>query len=706
MKRLLSLLITTLLFFISLPISARKVQPIIDKDAIKAERKNLEAQYPKARIKTIVEDDGSVYIGEVKRRVRQGVGTMCFASHDVYTGMWDGGVMNGSGIMSFANGEVYQGGWKNDKREGEGTMTYANGDVYKGRWKENTRDGDGEMRYANGDIYTGAWKGNKREGKGTMKYANGVVYKGEWKENMSDGDGEMSYVNGDIYTGGWKDDKREGEGIMKYANKSVYHGLWKEDMREGEGTMKYANGELYQGGWKNDMREGIGTMTYANRNVYNGEWLSDVKSGKGIMTYYNGAKYDGGWFNNQMHGVGKVTYSESQTRIVEAKETRRSDIYNSPAFAGLTMGKSRTNEPETITELVEKCVIEGVWNHGQVDGTIKWKDSEGIVTLKPDNTDYICQGSLHFTDYETDYTYTGSFRLNYVTITVLLNSKWVASRSHFLEGTLSWNGSSITGKWNNDKMMSGTININDNSLTMKGTVLNEKFKGSIRTPSTQFSGETFVEKLIINMGPRNQYLNKVYHAVIKEYPIEGVNQDVSFAFYDDGKAVRRWQNSKAPRPKTKRSGTSICPHCYGQGYTTSKDNWGNTEYHHCYVCDGKGKVSADNKVADFVSDFQDEVFWETTKYVYSDGTEKYSGDIAKEGGIEYATYEDKGNSITYKNMELKKNNGSLLYDKTILKPTVDPVSYEEMRKSANVPQNAPLSKYKYFYLKYLPFTFR
>ena len=474
MKRLLSLLITTLLFFISLPISARKVQPIIDKDAIKAERKNLEAQYPKARIKTIVEDDGSVYIGEVKRRVRQGVGTMCFASHDVYTGMWDGGVMNGSGIMSFANGEVYQGGWKNDKREGEGTMTYANGDVYKGRWKENTRDGDGEMRYANGDIYTGAWKGNKREGKGTMKYANGVVYKGEWKENMSDGDGEMSYVNGDIYTGGWKDDKREGEGIMKYANKSVYHGLWKEDMREGEGTMKYANGELYQGGWKNDMREGIGTMTYANRNVYNGEWLSDVKSGKGIMTYYNGAKYDGGWFNNQMHGVGKVTYSESQTRIVEAKETRRSDIYNSPAFAGLTMGKSRTNEPETITELVEKCVIEGVWNHGQVDGTIKWKDSEGIVTLKPDNTDYICQGSLHFTDYETDYTYTGSFRLNYVTITVLLNSKWVASRSHFLEGTLSWNGSSITGKWNNDKMMSGTININDNSLTMKGTVLNEK----------------------------------------------------------------------------------------------------------------------------------------------------------------------------------------------------------------------------------------
>ena len=315
-----------------LPLFAQKTQPVVDKETIKKVQQELKAQMPKAKIKTIKNDNGSVYIGEVEKKAKQGMGVMFFSTGDVYIGQWESDAISGYGSMIYANGDKYNGEWKEETYDGHGEMVYANGDKYDGEWKNGVREGQGEMIYANGDKYEGGWKDEKKEGNGTMIYKNGDKYEGEWADNQYNGqgtldtqeysykgdwkngkkcgDGSISFPTGNKYTGQWFEDTYHGQGVQTFANGDKYEGAW-ERGSETQGTMHYANGDKYEGAWHNKKRNGAGTMTYANGDKYVGDWVDGEKSGNGTQISSNGDELTGLWKDNSIYnGNGTITYPD------------------------------------------------------------------------------------------------------------------------------------------------------------------------------------------------------------------------------------------------------------------------------------------------------------------------------------------------------------------------------------------------------------
>ena len=84
---------------------------------------------------TIHYSDGSIYIGEVVNKQKQG-----------------------SGEMTYPSGNMYDGEWNNDKKHGKGKMTYVSKSiVYQGEWFNDTKHGNGKIYIDNCVIY-GLWE--------------------------------------------------------------------------------------------------------------------------------------------------------------------------------------------------------------------------------------------------------------------------------------------------------------------------------------------------------------------------------------------------------------------------------------------------------------------------------------------------------------------------------------------------------------------
>lgn len=215
-KRLFLILLLSVTAF-STPLFADKVKPVVDKETIKAEKQNLSQIKPDSKFKDVKYDDGNVYVGEIIKKFRYGLGTMFYIS-----------------------GDVYRGEWYLDVIYGQGVMTYQNGNVYDGHWESGLFEGQGKMHYASGAEYEGGWKAGKYEGFGKLRYATGEVYEGNWKEGKQDGEGKLTYAGGDWYEGGWQEGLRSGEGM--YCNPArglILKGTWADRNLSGDGSVAY-----------------------------------------------------------------------------------------------------------------------------------------------------------------------------------------------------------------------------------------------------------------------------------------------------------------------------------------------------------------------------------------------------------------------------------------------------------------------------------
>jgi len=237
---------------------------------------------------TVVNSDGSVYKGHVRREGRNGFYNDLKHGHGVmtwpegsdrisFTGEWQDNKPRGHGVMIFSNGDQVEAIFEADCTYGRALKSYANGDSYDGEFDKNEkRHGHGVMAYANGEKYEGEWDQNKKNGHGVFIYENGDKYDGKWKNNKKDGHGVMIYANGDSYDGNFVDDMRKGSGIMTYANGEKYEGEWDKNSRNGHGVHIYKNKDKYDGNWKNNKRHGHGEMTYADHGgSLSGEWQDD-----------------------------------------------------------------------------------------------------------------------------------------------------------------------------------------------------------------------------------------------------------------------------------------------------------------------------------------------------------------------------------------------------------------------------------------------
>lgn len=154
----------------------------------------------------------SEYTGEIVKGIRQGYGKMRFSNYDTYDGDWDEGKMHGMGLYKFYDGvkdrhtHFYEGQFNHGVREGVGKMTYANHDVYQGVWQNNHRTGTGICWFGSGDIFQGIWKFDQMV-RGVFRSPKGEVYDGEMKDNKFNGYGKLFWTNGKWFEGIFLDNK-------------------------------------------------------------------------------------------------------------------------------------------------------------------------------------------------------------------------------------------------------------------------------------------------------------------------------------------------------------------------------------------------------------------------------------------------------------------------------------------------------------------
>ena len=163
---------------------AQEAKPEVDKETIKTEQQAIKTKFPGAKVKTIRYDDGSVYVGECNKKMKEGVGTMFLSSGDIYRGEWVSDKMTGEGQMAYASGDNYSGMWKNGEKWGDGTITFSNGSKYTGQWENDVYCGHGIMTYETGEVYDGDWERGVKNGQGIMHFSNGDRCEGQWKDDV------------------------------------------------------------------------------------------------------------------------------------------------------------------------------------------------------------------------------------------------------------------------------------------------------------------------------------------------------------------------------------------------------------------------------------------------------------------------------------------------------------------------------------------
>ena len=107
-KHLCLILLLTIAGF-NISLHAEKVKPVVEKETIKAEQQEIILKKPDAKVKHIKYDDGGVYVGEILKKLRNGLGTMFYANGDIYRGDWYIDVISGYGIKNYTCPSVRSG---------------------------------------------------------------------------------------------------------------------------------------------------------------------------------------------------------------------------------------------------------------------------------------------------------------------------------------------------------------------------------------------------------------------------------------------------------------------------------------------------------------------------------------------------------------------------------------------------------------------
>ncbi len=135
-------------------------------------------------IDTVLLDDGTLYMGQIRDSL-----------------------FNGEGICIYTDGTVYQGHWTNGLWDGQGTLVYTDGDIYKGSFHNHIKEGQGTYIYGSGARYDGDWKDDKFNGNGKLRFEDGGLYDGSWKDDMKHGYGKLITAKGETITGYFYNDE-------------------------------------------------------------------------------------------------------------------------------------------------------------------------------------------------------------------------------------------------------------------------------------------------------------------------------------------------------------------------------------------------------------------------------------------------------------------------------------------------------------------
>ena len=555
-----------------LPLFAQKTQPVVDKETIKKVQQELKAQMPKAKIKTIKNDDGSVYIGEVEKKARQGFGKMFFSSGNVYVGQWE-----------------------SDAISGEGSMIYANGDRYTGNWSGEAINGHGTIQYTNNDEYDGELRDNQRSGFGLMKYATGDAYEGEFADDQRNGNGVYKWKNGSSYSGQWKDDKRSGEGT------------WIDKSQRKEGT--WIDDSLVDGKW-----------TIDSSNELKGQWGDSGFEGHAVLV--NGDySYEG-----TCTLPGKVNNYKIWDICVFKEGTLK---WPNGELSG-EWGENKTLKNGKVAFGKDGASIQGEMVEGQFKGV-----------FNPSNK---AMNELYDGTFMNDGTFNGTY-----TVSTLEKSycfKGVMKKGFPIEGVLTRDGYefSFKAEYPSDKQANVFYNLGGKEFFV-GYSYKDNAHLFLSVEREGAASKIVTEKYVFG----EELKDRVFREDIEDFPIGGVKQIVRWTFYEDGIALRTWINDRfyhRASEDSKKHSDSTCPVCDGTRTTTEHgytvDGRPYSKEVKCFVCNGTGRVKADNVLANIQKDFWAEV---AANPIYIDSDGRTSDDIAKDEGFEIYSYTIDGRTI-------------------------------------------------------------
>ena len=291
-------------------------------------------------------NDGSIYIGIVNNKIREGKGIYYFSHQEVYGGNWKNDKFEGHGIYIYDNGDIYEGNFKKGLKDSKGIYYYSNGNRYdgdwlgdvkngfgifyfnnlekfEGSWVNNEKNGPGVYYFSSGDRFEGIWINGKTAGKGTVHFSDKSLFEGIWQDNMPHGRGGLCYANGDNYEGAFIGGMKEGEGVYQHEAGSKYEGTWRNDEQTGKGILYYSNGDKYQGGMMNGLRFGYGVYWYGSGEKYEGEWKDNYRHGNGKLILGKDSYYEGEWYKGKRDGYGTMIYENKEKYEGKWKEDKK-----------------------------------------------------------------------------------------------------------------------------------------------------------------------------------------------------------------------------------------------------------------------------------------------------------------------------------------------------------------------------------------------
>lgn len=175
-----------------------------------------------------VEDDqGNIYIGELRDNVK-----------------------HGSGRMEWVDGRIYEGDFKDGLIHGDGTMSYPGGETYTGTFDREVRHGYGELIRSNGDVYIGSFVRGQLTGEGSYEHhESGDRYEGFFRNGKRHGLGVLVQASGERYEGGFLDDEKNGYGIFRTSDGAAFRGFFRENLQHGDGVLATQGNGLWFQTW-------------------------------------------------------------------------------------------------------------------------------------------------------------------------------------------------------------------------------------------------------------------------------------------------------------------------------------------------------------------------------------------------------------------------------------------------------------------------
>lgn len=174
------------------------------------------------RYGTYIDVQGNYYQGELKNGVACGSGVLYMKEKFKYTGNFDNDVQNGIGKEeNYEDNTIYEGEYKDGIKEGVGKLAFPDGSYYEGEFKGGEMNGKGTLKFPDNREYKGEFKDGKMDGKGVFKWENGNMYKGDYLNGQKHGYGTFYWDADQYYEGHWFNNKQHGEGLYYLNGKTL-----------------------------------------------------------------------------------------------------------------------------------------------------------------------------------------------------------------------------------------------------------------------------------------------------------------------------------------------------------------------------------------------------------------------------------------------------------------------------------------------------